>query len=281
MKYFISLLCFFSSTLLLAHGVSESDKQTMLTGGLFDYVYLGAIHMVTGYDHLLFLFGVIFFLTQFKDIVKFITAFTLGHCITLIGATFMGITANPYLVDAVIALTVCYKGFDNIDGFQKYFKKSSPNLLLMVFVFGLIHGFGLSTRLQELPLGDHGLLAKILSFNVGVELGQIVALAFMMIILSAWRKTQNFNSFSFFANITLIAAGLFLFVEQLSMYRMDQHNPRQEIQHNIHHEEPDHQTEPDAHDHQNQNEENDHNHDHDHHHDHDHGHHHDHMHPHE
>ena len=103
--------------------------------------------MIRGYDHLLFLFGVIFFLTEFKDIVKFITTFTAGHCITLIAATFMGISANYFLVDAVIALTVIYKGFDNLDGFKKFFKCESPNLLLLVFIFGLIHGFGLSTRL--------------------------------------------------------------------------------------------------------------------------------------
>ena len=108
-----------ASQTLLAHGISEADQQSMIDGGYLEYIWLGAVHMITGYDHLLFLFGVIFFLTKFKDIVKFITAFTLGHCITLIMATFMGITANYFLVDAVIALTVIYKGFDNLDGLKK------------------------------------------------------------------------------------------------------------------------------------------------------------------
>ena len=136
-----------------AHGMSEADQIRAAGGGILEFLRQGAVHMITGYDHLLFLFGVIFFLTQFKDILKFVTAFTIGHCITLIGATFLGIQANYFLIDAVIALTVCYKGFDNVGGFEKYFGMKSPNLLAMVFIFGLIHGFGLSTRLQTLTIG--------------------------------------------------------------------------------------------------------------------------------
>jgi len=163
---------------MYAHGMSESDIQAMMEGGSLRYIWLGATHMLTGYDHLLFLFGVIFFLTSFRDIVKFITIFTIGHSITLIFATFMGISANYYLIDAVIAMSVIYKGFDNNKGFENYFGTKSPNLLLMVFMFGLIHGFGLSTRLQLLPLGEQNweMLWKIISLNIGVEIGQIIAL---------------------------------------------------------------------------------------------------------
>ncbi|HAZ13880.1 MAG: hypothetical protein A2X86_12885 [Bdellovibrionales bacterium GWA2_49_15] len=180
-----------------AHGISEADKQTMLDGGYLKYIWLGATHMLTGYDHLLFILGVIFFLTTFKDIVKFISVFTLGHCITLIFATFFKITANYYLIDAVIAISVMYKGFENIDGFKKYFDWQPPTLLRMVFIFGLIHGFGLSTRLQQLPLGDDqiSMLIRILSFNVGVEVGQVVALAVMLIFLRGWRKAKTFERF--------------------------------------------------------------------------------------
>ena len=155
----------------LAHGISEADKQRMLDGGYLQYVGLGASHMLTGYDHLLFLFGVVFFLTTFKDVVKFVTVFTIGHCITLIFATFFKITWNYWLVDAIIAISVIYKGFDNNGGFQKHFNMASPNLVKMVFIFGLLHGFGLSTRLQQLPLGDDPwqMLMRILSFNVGVD----------------------------------------------------------------------------------------------------------------
>ena len=141
----------FTST-AMAHGMTEADKAKILDAGYWEYIELGTTHMLTGYDHLLFLLGVVFFLTKFKDIVKFITAFTLGHSITLIFATVYGIQANYFLIDAVIALTVCYKGFDNLNGFKKYLNIESPNLISMVFSFGLIHGFGLSTRLQQLPL---------------------------------------------------------------------------------------------------------------------------------
>ncbi len=205
----------------LGHGISPEARQAMIDGGYLKYVWLGAEHMITGYDHLLFLFGVIFFLKNFKDIVKFISIFTLGHSITLILATFMGITANYWLVDAVIALSVCYKGFDNNNGFQNYFgMKKAPHLLLMVFIFGLIHGFGLSTRLQQLPLGEKGMgmLMRIISFNVGVEVGQIVALAIMLVILSGFRHTEGFKRLSKVANDGLILAGFMLLLMQLHGY---------------------------------------------------------------
>ena len=209
--------------LALAHGTSDADKQRMLEGGYLQYVGLGATHMLTGYDHLLFLFGVVFFLTTFKDITKFVTAFTLGHCITLIAATFLQITWNYFLVDALIAVSVIYKGFDNNGGFQKHFGIKSPNLLAVVFGFGLLHGFGLSTRLQQLPLGDDrfSVLMRILSFNVGVEVGQIAALCGMVALLAAWRKRHFFQRFSVLANIALVYAGGLLLLLQLHGYQHD------------------------------------------------------------
>lgn len=219
---FSSVLCvsvlFLIPAVAFAHGISAADKQLMETGGYLAYIKLGAFHMVTGYDHLLFLFGVVFFLTGFKEIVKFVTAFTLGHSVTLIGATFAGLSANYYLVDAVIALTVCYKAFDNLDGFRKYLGTKSPNLLVLVFIFGLIHGFGLSTRLQQLPLGDHGLLLKIISFNVGVELGQVAALIAMVALLNQWRKRASFVRLSNAMNVSLLVVGGLLFLMQMHGY---------------------------------------------------------------
>lgn len=217
----ILLIALIWPTALLAHGISEEAKRVMIEGGALQYLWLGAEHMITGYDHLLFLFGVIFFLTSFKEIVTFISVFTLGHSITLIVATFLGITANYWLVDAVIAISVCYKGFDNNDGFKKYFGMAkAPNLLLMVFLFGLIHGFGLSTRLQQLPLGDQGfaMLSRIVAFNVGVELGQIFALGLMLLILARVRHTNAFQRFSRVANDGLILAGFLLLLMQLHGY---------------------------------------------------------------
>ena len=202
------------------HGMSEADQIRAAEGGFTDFFPLGATHMLTGYDHLLFLFGVVFFLTKFKEIVIFITAFTLGHSITLIFATFLGISANYYLVDAVIALTVCYKGFDNLGGFQKYLNMKSPNLVAAVFIFGLVHGFGLSTRLQQVTIGEGmDLFGKIIAFNIGVEAGQIAALVVMVAILSTWRHSESFSRFSNATNATLIILGGLLFLSQIHGYQ--------------------------------------------------------------
>ncbi|MBT9475903.1 HupE/UreJ family protein [Polaromonas sp.] len=207
----------------LAHGISEADRQSMLDGGYLRYIGLGASHMLTGYDHLLFLLGMVFFLTSFKDVARFVTVFTLVHCITLIFATYFKITWNFYLVDAIIAISVIYKGFDNNGGFQKYFDMKSPNLLAAVFGFGLLHGFGLSTRLQQLPLGDDNtsMLLRILSFNLGVEIGQIAALTVMVGLLAFWRHRPSFKRFSFAANMGLIYAGVYLLFMQLHGYQHD------------------------------------------------------------
>lgn len=209
------------SVLGFSHGISEADKLAMLEAGNLRYIWLGATHMLSGYDHLLFLFGVIFFLSNTKDIIKFVTVFTIGHSITLVFATFMQITANYYLVDAVIALSVIYKAFDNLGYFKSYLGMNSPNLLNMVFIFGLIHGFGLSTRLQQLPLSESNgdMLLNILSFNIGVELGQIVALLFMLIILNIWRKKASFDRLSRVANHLLMFLGFMLLLMQLHGYQ--------------------------------------------------------------
>lgn len=204
--------------LLAAHGVSSADQETLSNGGLMAYILVGAKHMVTGYDHLLFLAGVIFYLSGFKDIVKFITAFTIGHSITLISATYLGIQANEHLIDAVIALSVLYKGFENLDGFKKFFNTDSPNLLGMVVIFGLIHGFGLSTRLQSFDMGSEDFLAKIVCFNVGVELGQIAALIPIVFIITRWQKLKSYQAFYKSVNTYLIIAGIALFVYQMYGY---------------------------------------------------------------
>ena len=174
--------------------------------------------MLSGYDHLAFVFGIIFFLTKFKDIVKYITAFTVGHSITLILATFNAVQVNYFLVDAVIALSVCYIAFHNLDGFKKYLKVKAPSMLIMIFSLGLIHGLGLSTRLQELPLSADSLLMNIISFNIGIEIGQITALAVMLLLITAFRTSDKFPTFSKIANLFLIIAGAFLFLMQMHGY---------------------------------------------------------------
>ncbi|MEM8763748.1 MAG: HupE/UreJ family protein [Bacteroidota bacterium] len=210
---FLFLLPFFG----FAHDVTSADQEILRTGGLWAYIRVGATHMLTGYDHLLFLAGVIFYLNSFKDILKFITVFTIGHCITLIGATYTGITANEHLVDAVIALSVLYKGFENLGGFEKLNIKS-PNLLFMVGLFGLIHGFGLSTRLQSFDMGQDQFLAKILCFNLGVEVGQVLALIPITFIITFARKQEQFPAFYKAVNWYLVLAGIGLFVYQLYGY---------------------------------------------------------------
>ncbi len=201
--------------ILAAHGVSSSDQEILDNGGLLSYIYVGAKHMITGYDHLLFLAGVIFYLKGFKDILRFITVFTIGHSITLLGATYLSIKANDHLIDAIIALSVLYKGFENLGGFEKYLKIKSPNLLLMVFIFGLIHGFGLSTRLQSFDMGTAQFFTKIVSFNIGVELGQILALIPIVFIVTLWKTKKSYTAFYKAINTYLIIAGLGLFLYQL------------------------------------------------------------------
>jgi hypothetical protein len=220
LKLLVVIVSLLPSVPCYAHGMSAADRQAMLDAGYLRYLSLGSTHMLTGYDHLLFLFGVVFFLRGSRDVIKFVSVFTLGHSITLIVATFAGITTNYFLVDAVIALSVCYKGFDNNDGFRSYLGIRAPNLLWMVFAFGLVHGFGLSTRLQQLPLGDRGIgfLGRIVAFNVGVELGQVAALLVMVALLSYWRGRPNFPRFSRVSNDGLVLAGLLLFAMQMHGY---------------------------------------------------------------
>ncbi|MFT5138915.1 MAG: hypothetical protein ACI9CB_000544 [Rhodothermales bacterium] len=204
---------------VVAHGLSEDARQRMIEGGNLAYVRLGAEHMITGYDHLFFLFGVMFLLTRLSDIIKFVTAFTVGHTITLIFATYLQITANYYLVDAFIALTVAYIAFENLNGFKKYLNTASPNLLLMVLLFGLVHGFGLSTRLQQLPVAEEGnMLLHILSFNLGVEIGQVTALVLMCGLLRIWQSRPQFTVISKIANTGLMFAGALLLTMQLHGY---------------------------------------------------------------
>ncbi|MBO6829245.1 MAG: HupE/UreJ family protein [Muricauda sp.] len=204
-------------SILLAHDVSSGDQQILNDGGLLSYVWVGAKHMLTGYDHLLFLAGVIFFLKGFRDIVKFITVFTIGHSITLLGGTYLGIQVNEYAIDAVIALSVLYKGFENLDGFGKLGIKS-PNLLGMVFLFGLIHGLGLSTRLQSFDMGQEQFLLKIISFNVGVELGQIAALIPIILLINSWKRKSSYAAFYKASNVYLMIAGIGLFVYQVYLF---------------------------------------------------------------
>ena len=238
MKKLSLLLLLFIPLLGWSHGVPESTINAMADASLIDFIFFGAEHMLTGYDHILFLIGVVFFLTNFLDIFKFITAFTVAHCIVLIFATFYGITANAYLIDAVIAFSVIYKGFENLDGFKKWFSINAPNLVLMVFVFGLIHGFGLSTKLQEVAAATsiHLSLSQILCFNLGVEVGQIAVLIIVFPLLSMVRG----KLFDKVSNWLLVLAGVLLLIYQLNGFFTDKGNHQHPVKEPIEHFELDH-----------------------------------------
>jgi hypothetical protein len=214
------LVTTFCSSIASAHGVSGKDAlflQSIQGAAIGPLMYLGAKHMVTGYDHLLFLVGVIFFLYKLKDIVQYVSLFTVGHSLTLLGGVLGGIHANPYIIDAIIGFSVVYKAFDNMDGFRRFFG-FQPNTRAAVLVFGLFHGFGLATKLQEFELAQNGLVANILSFNVGVEIGQVLALTGVLIALSWWRTRSGFLRHAFATNTVLMACGFLLVGLQLSGY---------------------------------------------------------------
>jgi HupE / UreJ protein len=207
-------------TAAMAHNVSKRDAsfvQSNKGAAIGPFLYLGAKHMVTGYDHILFLVGVIFFLYRLKDVVQYVSLFTLGHSTTLLLGVFGHVRANPYLIDAVIALSVVYKALDNMGGFQR-FLGIQPNTKIAVLVFGLFHGFGLATKLQELTLSQTGLVTNIISFNVGVEIGQVLALTAVLIGLSYWRMQGGFLKHAFAANTALMTGGFILLSYQLAGY---------------------------------------------------------------
>ena len=205
---------------LQAHPMDEQNAafiQAVDGVAVFPFMYLGAKHMVTGYDHLLFLVGVIFFLYKLKDVVLYVSLFTLGHSATLLVGVLANIGANAYVVDAIIGLSVAYKAFDNMGGFERVFQVR-PNPKTAVLVFGLFHGFGLATKVQEFTLSEIGLIANMLSFNVGVELGQILALTMVLIGFSYWRSRSSFRRHAFVTNAALMTAGFILAGNQMLGY---------------------------------------------------------------
>jgi len=217
---FVALALLAACAVVEAHGVSGKDAvylQGLDGRAVIPLMYLGAKHMVTGYDHLLFLLGVIFFLYRVKDVVQYVSLFTIGHSATLLLGVLGGVRANPYLVDAVIGFSVVYKAFENMDGFRRFFG-FQPDTRIAVFVFGLFHGFGLATKLQEFALSPNGLVANIVSFNIGVEIGQGLALTAILMALSYWRTRPGFIRHAFATNALVMTCGFLLVGYQLSGY---------------------------------------------------------------
>ena len=205
---------------LLAHGVAAGDKgyiQEVSGVLLMPFAYLGAKHMVTGYDHLLFLFGVIFFLYRLKDIGLYVTLFAVGHSITLLAGVLGGVSVSAYLIDAIIGLSVVYKAMDNLGAFQRWFG-FQPSAKAATFFFGLCHGFGLATKILDFELSPDGLVSNLIAFNVGVELGQLLALSAILMAMGYWRRTASFGRHAYTANVALMSAGFVLAGYQLVGY---------------------------------------------------------------
>lgn len=224
MRVTLATLLLACATWACAHGVAEGDARFLEQNpgqALAAFVYLGAKHMFTGYDHLLYLAGVIFFLYHGRDIAVYVTLFALGHSMTLLTGVLADIQVNVQLVDAIIGLSVVYKAFENLGGFQKWLGWQ-PNPGGAVFCFGLAHGFGLATKLQTLSLSADGLVPNMIGFNVGVEIGQLLALAILLILIDAWRRSGGFTRHSTGFNVTLMFSGFLLADYQLAGYFLGQ-----------------------------------------------------------
>jgi hypothetical protein len=203
----------------LAHDISASDRAAVaqLEGPApFAFLYLGAKHMVTGIDHVLFLVGVVFFLYRLRDVIIYVSMFTIGHSLTLLGGVLLQTGANAYIVDAIIGFSVVYKAFENLGGFKRI--GLAIDTRIAVLVFGLFHGLGLATKVRDLGLSDQGLLTNLISFNVGVEMGQVAVLTVVVLLLNAWRSSRSFAASAFYANLALLAGGLTLMGYQLTGY---------------------------------------------------------------
>ena len=219
LKYSGLLLLMMTALPVFAHGVAAGDADYIqrISGMAFiPYMYLGAKHMFTGYDHLLFLAGVIFFLYKMKDVALYVSLFAVGHSVTLLLGVLGGIRADAYIVDAIIGLSVVYKAFENMGGFQRI--GISINTRYAVFLFGLAHGFGLSTKLQDLSISADGLVPNMIAFNIGVEFGQLAALTIMLLVFQFWRQSPSFLKGAFATNLVIMSAGFMLFGYQMTGY---------------------------------------------------------------
>ena len=205
---------------VFAHGVTAGDKGYIQeSSGMMPipFMYLGAKHMMTGYDHLLFLFGVIFFLYKLKDVSIYVTLFAVGHVITLLSGVLFEISVSAYIIDAIIGFSIVYKALDNMGAYQRWFG-FQPSTKAATLIFGLFHGFGLATKILEYEISPDGLLMNLISFNIGVEIGQILALATILIIMGYWRKSSGFMKHAYSANTVLMTAGFVLVGYQLTGY---------------------------------------------------------------
>ena len=202
----------------MAHAVAEGDKGFIQESSgvmLLPFIYMGAKHMMTGYDHLLFLFGVIFFLYRLKDVGLYVTLFAVGHSVTLLLGVLTEVSISSYIIDAIIGFSVVYKALDNLGAFQRWFG-FQPNTKVATLIFGLLHGFGLATKIQEYEISPDGLIPNLIAFNVGVEIGQLLALSAILILMGYWRRTGSFWRHAYTANVAMMSAGFLLMGYQIT-----------------------------------------------------------------
>ncbi|MCD8503499.1 MAG: HupE/UreJ family protein [Burkholderiaceae bacterium] len=209
---------------VFAHAVAQGDKgyiQEISGVHLLPFVYLGAKHMVTGYDHILFLLGVVFFLYRLQHVALYVTLFAVGHSTTMLLGVYFNIGINSYIIDAIIGLSVVYKALDNLGAYQRWFG-FQPDPKAATFIFGLFHGFGLSTKIIEYNISSDGLVPNLLAFNVGVEIGQLLALSAILIVMGYWRRTVGFFKHAYSANVVMMSAGFILMGYQIAGYYVSQ-----------------------------------------------------------
>ncbi|KIC11545.1 membrane protein [Leisingera sp. ANG-M1] len=213
-----ALALIFSATMAAAHNVTPGDAgyiQEIWGVKLIPFMYLGAKHMVTGYDHILFLFGVVFFLYKMNHVAIYVSLFALGHSTTMLLGVWFGWNVNAYLIDAIIGLSVVYKALDNLGAFQRWFGVQ-PNTKAATLIFGFFHGLGLATKILDYEIAPDGLLVNLLAFNVGVEIGQVLALSAILIGMSWWRRSDSFWRHAYTANVVMMTAGFVLMGYQLT-----------------------------------------------------------------
>ena len=215
---FISIILMLTAQGALAHNVTEGDAgyvQEVSGWNLIPFLYLGAKHMVTGYDHLLFLSGVVFFLYRAQHIAIYVSLFAIGHSTTMLLGVWFGWNVNAYLIDAIIGLSVVYKALDNLGAYQRWFG-FQPNTKAATLIFGFFHGLGLATKILDYDIAPDGLLANLIAFNVGVEIGQLIALSMILIVMGYWRRTSGFLRHAYTANVVMMTAGFILVGYQLT-----------------------------------------------------------------
>jgi HupE / UreJ protein len=206
-----------SAEVALSHAVTLGDKgyiQEITGPQVIPFLYLGAKHMVTGYDHILFLFGVIFFLYGMKEIGIYVTLFAIGHSVTMLAGVWFNFGINSYIIDAIIGFSVIYKALDNLGAFQKWFGVQ-PDTKVATLIFGFLHGFGLASKIIDYNISPDGLLTNLIAFNVGVEVGQLTALAAILVVMNRWRASPSFARQAYTANVIMIGLGTYLMGFQL------------------------------------------------------------------